>query len=87
MTKPLDTQRFFWHVACTSHPATAVWIVCIHESEIRSARLVEGQVPIVGEAVCESCRAELETNNPSAKNYRFACGACVRERWPVESAA
>lgn len=87
MTEPLDTKAFFWHVECTNHPASAPWIVCIHESEIAGARLVEGQEPIVGEAVCPSCRVELDSNCPSAKNYRFACGSCVRQRWPVENAS
>ena len=63
------------------------WIVCIHTTAIAAARRTYDVEGLTGEAVCSRCRAELDQKIVVDEHYRFACGQCVRDRWPLENAS
>lgn len=72
---------------CSVHSSVdEVWVTCIHTERIYIARRVSGHTPVVGEAVCEDCRDQLERKQGSTESLRRACGGCVRERWPIAGA-
>lgn len=75
-------------VLCLTHGhASEKWVTCVHTDQIRVARKVAGQEPLTGEAVCEECRRALDEHRLGAEMLRLACGACVRENWPIEDAS
>lgn len=74
-------------IYCMEHHEAERWVVCIHDALINSARFVEGEPLIVGDALCPGCRVEVDSHRPVEAHYRFACGVCVRDRWPLENAS
>lgn len=72
---------------CSTHRGQSErWVVCIHTEAIRVARLTVENYQCHGEAVCEVCKLALERGE-RLETLRFACGGCVRERWPLEGAS
>lgn len=74
---------------CDSHGKNAVgWISCIHVDAIQSGRRhpkpIEG---VAGEAVCPSCRLQLDRRRIPVMSLRFICEGCVLARWPLEGAS
>lgn len=74
---------------CVEHGAMASerWVVCIHTNGIQSARLVDDQPLVTGEALCPSCQRAVDSGERASEFLRIACGLCVRRRWPIEGSA
>jgi hypothetical protein len=69
---------------CALHGSGEIWVTCVHTRAIRSARRTTGQPPVVGDALCMTCKLAVDGGAPPAGQLRIACGACVKARWPVE---
>lgn len=84
-------------INCGQHPSKEIWIVCGHLDRIVQARLVQGcragesgdptGVAVTGDALCPECDVLVNAGRSLEADLHVACGACVRDRWPLEGAS
>lgn len=84
-------------INCGAHPSKETWIVCTHLDRITRARRVSGcragetgdpvGIAVTGDALCPDCDALVNAGRSLEAELVIACGACVRDRWPLEGAS
>ena len=80
--------------SCQAHPGYTgkIWIVCVHaDPDEHAARKIDDP-GVEGEAVCDSCRLQLDALEGKPKppelleNLRIACAGCIRENFRIGDA-
>lgn len=97
VTTVLEATSATFPVHCQAHGVNEVWVVCTHLDRIRSAKLLsKAETGVDGEALCDECqtyfgeqpkeRPVVPAGGERELVLQLACGACVREHWPIEGA-
>jgi hypothetical protein len=65
---------------CAEHGAGEAWLVCVHATPENSTPVKLDHPRVAGEILCADCKRQTSARD---LDIRWACGACVRARWPL----